>query len=167
MEYAKISRRALASLFDYFLIFSFTFFYILRFGEPNDEGTQSVRNSGTLPLVAVWVVYFPLLEALTGMTFGKFMANIRVCDLNGKKPTFFQTLKRHLIDPMEIIPLGIIAMIAARDNPQKQRVGDLWARTIVVSNVASNEVKKEPGVPVNQTEMPVFTNTDSQNIHPS
>ncbi|WP_394335734.1 RDD family protein [Flavobacterium cyanobacteriorum] len=53
---------------------------------------------------------------------------------NRNKPTFFQSLKRHVLDPVDMFPFGLIAIITIKNTDKHQRLGDLWAKTIVVKN---------------------------------
>jgi uncharacterized RDD family membrane protein YckC len=88
-----------------------------------------------LPILPLTVMfYFVLCEWLwNGSTIGKKAAGIRVCMQDGRPITFEAALARNLIRPADMVPgtymVGIIAMFT---NPRSQRLGDLFARTIVV-----------------------------------
>lgn len=88
-----------------------------------------------LPLAPLsLMLYFILLEGLwNGFTLGKRAMQIRVCMEDGKPVTFAAAVARNLIRPADMLPgtylLGIAAMFM---NPKSQRLGDLFARTVVV-----------------------------------
>ena len=53
-----------------------------------------------------------------------------------------QSFKRHLLDPIDMSMFGLIAIIIIKNTNYNQRLGDLWAKTIVVkNNKDSNEVR--------------------------
>lgn len=88
-----------------------------------------------LPLVPLsLMLYFILLEGLwNGYTLGKRALQIRVCMDDGRPVTFMAALSRNLIRPADMLPgtylVGIAAMFM---NPRSQRLGDLFAGTVVV-----------------------------------
>lgn len=80
------------------------------------------------------MLYFILLEGLwNGYTVGKRAMQIRVCMEDGRPVTFMAAVSRNMIRPADMLPgtylLGIAAMFT---NPRGQRLGDLFARTVVV-----------------------------------
>lgn len=80
------------------------------------------------------MLYFILLEGLwNGFTIGKRAMQIRVCMEDGRPVTFMAAVSRNMIRPADMLPgtylLGIAAMFT---NPRGQRLGDLFARTVVV-----------------------------------
>lgn len=80
------------------------------------------------------MLYFILLEGLwNGFTVGKRAMQIRVCMEDGRPVTFMAAVSRNMIRPADMLPgtylLGIAAMFT---NPRGQRLGDLFARTVVV-----------------------------------
>ena len=51
---------------------------------------------------------------------------------NRKEIEWTQALKRHLLDPIDILFYGIPAIITVKNSGKHQRLGDMWAKTIVV-----------------------------------
>ena len=43
-----------------------------------------------------------------------------------------QAFKRHLVDPIDFLIWGLSAAIAIKNSDKHQRLGDMWAKTIVV-----------------------------------
>jgi uncharacterized RDD family membrane protein YckC len=87
----------------------------------------------TPPLV-VWLVIYELHvmvgEALTGKSIGKALLGIRVVDMSGKPATPLAVLLRNLIRIPELIT--VFLLIYPVVSRERQRLGDLIARTIVV-----------------------------------
>lgn len=86
-----------------------------------------------LSLFGVSLVYFPLLEARFGRTFGKHIMKIRVVDESGRPIRAGQAIVRRLSYYFDLLVLDSI-FIPFTD--RKQRALDILAKTIVV---------KEPG----------------------
>ena len=91
---------------------------------------------GTL-LVSVYLSYYFVLESLWSRTIGKFLQGLIVRKLNGEagdwKTAFIRTLLRIVeVNPVLFgaIPAGLILISSER----KQRLGDMLAGSIVVSN---------------------------------
>lgn len=88
-----------------------------------------------MPLIPMsLMLYFILAEGLwNGYTVGKRALGVRVCMDDGRPVTFMAAVSRNMIRPADMLPgtylLGIAAMFT---NPRGQRLGDLFARTIVV-----------------------------------
>lgn len=74
------------------------------------------------------------LEIGLGGTFGNSLLGIKAIPINGvnRNLTFIESLKRHLADPLDIFFFGLVAIITINSTDRNQRVGDLWAKTIVV-----------------------------------
>jgi uncharacterized RDD family membrane protein YckC len=84
---------------------------------------------------SVWVivaaVYFVGLEA-TGVTPGKRMVRLRVLRENGEPMTFWASLLRNALRPVDLMFLGLVGILFVSTSDQWQRLGDRVARTIVV-----------------------------------
>ena len=127
-------KRVLAITIDYGIWFLFTWQYISFFGVPNEEGNLSVSGLPSLVPVAFWFFLFPLMISNFGGSLGKLIIGLRVVTINGNRPSFAQAFKRHCLDMFEIlVSFGVVAIVAAMNTEQYQRVGDLWAKTVVVA----------------------------------
>ena len=89
--------------------------------------------------IFVWlgaiILYFPVLEALWGRTLGKLLTGLVIVDKDGRPPGFLKALLRTLLRLFEVNPLllgGIPAAIAVVASKNRQRLGDMAARTYVV-----------------------------------
>lgn len=80
-----------------------------------------------------------MLEGLTRQTLGKANFKIKTVKVNGEKATLGNCIVRHLFDFIDSFPFfGITGLIVAGNNALKQRVGDLVAKTIVVTTKKNN-----------------------------
>ena len=97
----------------------------------------------TLPLVKaslffiIYLAYFVLLEALWSRTLGKFVQGLVVRKLDGSRCDWTAALIRGSLRILEVNPLlfgGLPAGLVIIASARKQRLGDLLAGTVVVSN---------------------------------
>lgn len=147
---ANLTKRIIATLIDYgiyFLIFSV---YIAFFGTDNLEGGKTVSGFLALPLTILWFLYFVVIERLNGATLGHHCLDLKVVTLNRRDISFVQALKRHLLDPLDILFYGIPAIIAIKNSEKHQRIGDMWAQTIVV-NTKDKEQYSEQTLIINKS----------------
>ena len=76
-----------------------------------------------------------IVESSLNATLGHFVFGLKVVKNNFReKIGFTDSLKRHLTDFIEIPFFGIPAIICIRNTELNQRLGDLWANTMVVSD---------------------------------
>jgi uncharacterized RDD family membrane protein YckC len=128
----NIKKRIYATLLDYGLYILCFYVYVMFFGHENDEGGLTVEGLLALPIFIAWFIYFVVIETYYGATFGHQGFNLKVQTLNRRDIDFTQALKRHLLDPIDILFYGIPAIIAIKNSDKHQRIGDMWAKTIVV-----------------------------------
>jgi uncharacterized RDD family membrane protein YckC len=128
-----IGRKIIATLIDYGLTFAVFSVYVRYFGEydPN-ENSHSVHGWLSLPILFYWLIYHVVIEYSVGNTLGHFVVGLRVTNFQGEQTNFSQNLKRHLLDFFDIFMWGIPAIIAIKNTDKNQRLGDLWAKTIVI-----------------------------------
>jgi len=132
----NIAKRMTATIVDYGIYMTFWISYVYQFGTPNDDGGYSVNGWPGFVLFLTWFVYFPLVESYKGQTIGHMITQLRVVTLNGNSITFGQSLKRRVLDAFELLgTFGFIAFIAVKNSERNQRVGDIWAKTIVVEDI--------------------------------
>ncbi|NQX81106.1 MAG: RDD family protein [Flavobacteriaceae bacterium] len=142
--------RILAGFIDYFIICTFFMVYVYTFGEPNDEGGYSVNGLPALVPVLFWGIMTVGIEQWLGATLGNLLVGLKPVSISkssdnstfsrtGKKLSFGQSLKRHLLDPIDMSFFGLIGIITIKNTDKNQRLGDIWGNTIVVK---SSELKK-------------------------
>ena len=128
----NLKKRIIATLLDYALFLLSTYLYIMLVGQENDEGGKTVNGLLALPIPIVWFIYFVIIEAFYGATLAHQGLYLKVLTVDRKEIEFTQALKPHLVDPIDILLYGIPAIIAIKNSDQHQRLGDMWAKTIVI-----------------------------------
>jgi uncharacterized RDD family membrane protein YckC len=129
---SNLKKRIIATLIDYALFLIPMYMYIMYFGQFNNEGGKTVSGLMALPIPIVWVIYFVVIEAYYGSTLAHQSLYLKVLTVDRKQIQWTQALKRHLLDPIDILFYGIPAIIAIKNSEKHQRLGDMWAKTIVV-----------------------------------
>lgn len=78
-----------------------------------------------------WTGFIVLTEFRNGQSLGKRLTNIKVVRQDLSNTTFFNTLIRHLFDIIDLTLL--LGIVVALTNKDRQRIGDLVAKTKVVT----------------------------------
>lgn len=130
----NIGNRILAGLIDYTIIYGFTFAMIFILGETNDDGGYSLNGAPSLIPVLFWLMMTAGLESGLGGTIGNSIAGLKAISMSGlnRKLSFGQSFKRHLLDPFDMAFFGLPGIITIKNTDKNQRIGDLWAKTIVI-----------------------------------
>ena len=84
----------------------------------------------------IGIVYYLLLEGTAGATIGKFVTGIRAVKEDGSKLDLSSALIRNLARIVDGFPYFIpylVGAIAVWSSPTRQRLGDRWANTVVVT----------------------------------
>jgi uncharacterized RDD family membrane protein YckC len=146
MTYIGLGRRFVAWLVDG-LIAGLAW---VPFAETSSvDGTYSIRWEGVdflIPLL-ITLAYFVLLEGAFGATVGKLVLGIRVRALDGTRIGFGAAAIRNLARVVDGFPYLIpylVGAIAVSRSEIDQRLGDRWARTVVV--LVGTESKAVPAV---------------------
>ncbi|MGC3943797.1 MAG: RDD family protein [Chryseolinea sp.] len=150
----KLLRRSLATIIDYTIYYIFFFWLVMTYGEPNDEGGYTLSNDPKgWWIIIVWLIYFPIIESIRGQTFGKVLLGLKVVSKTGEPVSFWQSFQRHLLDIIDFFFFGIVAIIAIKNTPDHQRIGDLWAGTIVIGGDTYTCNNCREGLTLTATEM--------------
>jgi len=130
-----LSRRILACIIDYSLILIYTSVHFYLFGVLNEEGGYSLNG---LPAFSVFIFWFMMtigMEQFLGATIGNLINKIKPSSITSDgyyKISFIQSVKRRLLDPIDMAFFGIVALISINTTEKGQRLGDLWAKTKVI-----------------------------------
>lgn len=128
-------RRVVATLIDSVVFSVVSGALSLLFHTHPTTGFQLVRLSsgGSLALLVFVVLYYVLLEGLTGRTVGKRLTGIRVVDQRtGGAPGMLRALLRtvlRVVDGFFAYGLGWLVVLSSKN---RRRLGDMAAHTIVV-----------------------------------
>ena len=82
-------------------------------------------------------MYHVVCEGFHGSTFGKLIFGLVVLDDHGRPCRFRSALVRSIGLLVDSLFFGIIGFFAMRASLRKQRVGDIWAHTIVAKRRAT------------------------------
>jgi uncharacterized RDD family membrane protein YckC len=139
-QLAPIIKRWLASGVDYTIYIGMTIAigYAFRGGVNIHSFTPAVRYLVLLAFyisfLTPWLLVLPGIETLNnGQTIGKALFRIKAIRQNGSKINFSTSIVRHLLGAIDYFPaIGLIGVLVAASNKNKQRLGDMVAKTIVV-----------------------------------
>ncbi len=126
-----MGRRALAAIVDVAVTFTAGYYATIWWGEPLADGGRGWQGIEAILSMVVFASYWVLLEWALGATFGKLLLRLRVVSLTGDECTFAQSLKRNLLRIVDVQFFYLVGYLVAKFNPNRQRLGDLWAGTIV------------------------------------
>jgi uncharacterized RDD family membrane protein YckC len=82
------------------------------------------------------IVYYVLLEGIAGGTIGKLVTGIRVVNEDGAKLGWAGAVVRNVARVVDAFPYFLpylVGAISAWVSPTKQRLGDRWASSVVVT----------------------------------
>src|SRR5690242_14885078 len=129
----KSGMRFPSGAIDYIIICVFSFGYVMLFGKPNAEGGKTITGLPALVPMLFWFCWLVLAEVFFGTTLGHYINGLKIVSMEGGKPSFSQSLRRRLCDVIEISwCFGLIAFLIIKNTQFHQRLGDIWARTLVV-----------------------------------
>ena len=89
--------------------------------------------NGSVGLTVVVLLYYTLLDGLTGRTVGKFITGIRVVDAGtGRAPGLLSALVRTLLRLIDGIFAYLVGFLIVINSDRRRRLGDMAAKTLVV-----------------------------------
>ena len=145
----NIGRRIIAGIIDYAIIYEFLIIYLFVFGAQEKNGVYSVSGIKSLPPMIFWLTMTVGIEQLIGKTLGNSLVDLKPISIKKNqfstfktanlKPTFGQSFKRHLLDPIDMFFFGLVGILTINNSDKNQRLGDMWSKTIVVK---TSELKK-------------------------
>ncbi len=137
--------RFIAGLIDYVIIFFGTMFLIYFLGDPTEDGGLALTGIYSYLPILLWLFMTVALEIVFGATLGNTLVGLKPIPKSGinRKLTFGESFKRHLLDPIDMFFFGLVGIITIKNTDLHQRVGDLWAKTIVVPIKSLTELKIE------------------------
>ena len=142
-EIANIGERIAAFLIDGVILYAYIFIMMLIFGQLGSSG----NNTGGVSLIFLFIIpvffYSLLCETfMNGQSFGKMTLKIKVAKLDGSQPTFGNYLIRWLFRIIDITFYGLPAIITIAVNGKGQRIGDIVAKTSVISLKRSKTINE-------------------------
>jgi|GEM_PF-5778056 len=90
-------------------------------------------------LLAIYEVHVTISELIFARSAGKWILGLYVVDMTGQKPGFVPLLTRNLFRIPEMI--AIVVLVFMFVSTDRQRIGDILARTVVVQDI-TDQIKK-------------------------
>ncbi len=124
LEYVSVGRRFVALLIDGVLlgVVSSILFLLLHSVPALAEALVSIIS----------IVYIFAMEATRGATVGKMLMGLRVVKLDGSPIGWSESIIRNLLRVIDGIAAYLVGAILIWTSPQRQRLGDRVAKTVVV-----------------------------------
>ena len=132
-QLAQKHTRVFAALIDFTILILGCYIIANFSGQTyNEDGKIGFNLTGIPALIGLLfaLLLLPINEGLTGQTIGKRLFKIQVVKNDFTKVTLGASIIRHLFDSIDCFFL--VGLIIASTNPNKQRIGDLVAKTYVV-----------------------------------
>lgn len=154
---APVSTRIGAFIIDYLIIFLYILAVIFITGLLGLEN-KSVQIVTYVLLSLPAFLYSLLLETLlNGQTAGKILLGIKVTKIDGSKPTFGSYLIRWILRPIDLfLGSGSVALLTILLNGKGQRLGDIAAKTTVITEKKQISIKQTLMVDVAENYQPTF-----------
>lgn len=138
-ELARKRIRFAAFLVDFIIFWLLAFIVGRLLGEQDAIYTETTDASATLRfrlagitavvMLLIWFLQFPLMEGTTGQTVGKKLFGLRVEKKDLSPMSVGASFLRQILMAVDFFFIGLIA---ASTNKDKQRLGGLAAKTIVI-----------------------------------
>jgi uncharacterized RDD family membrane protein YckC len=128
----SLAKRYYANVIDYLILFIIIFVLLFTLGEQTESGSQKLSGVKALIIPFIWFLYFPACESIWGQTLGKKAFHLVVVDLRGELTSVLHTFLRRILDPLEMLLLGIPSILSINFSDKNQRLGDMMAGTTVV-----------------------------------
>jgi uncharacterized RDD family membrane protein YckC len=127
----NIGNRFVAGLIDFIIVYGFLIFLFITIGEPDSEGGYSINGAPAFIPIIFWFAIIVGMECFVGATIGNLIIGLKPVPIDGKerKLNFSESFKRHFLDSLDFSPIGYLVI---KNTEKNQRIGDLWAKTIVV-----------------------------------
>ncbi len=143
--------RAIAALFDMVVAGFLCYPFFPYWGRYNDaEQSYQVTGLPAIGLMLTVFSYWVVTDWSLGGSIGKLICDLRVVSVSGKKCSIKRSIKRNVLRPVDFFPFYLTAFIAVKLSPLRQRLGDQWAKTVVVKRA------KKPSM-VASVESPPFS----------
>lgn len=147
---ASLIDRGVAMLVDLTLLFPLPYIFVVESGLSSPQAILQ-RPGQMLFAYFLWLggyaFYATVCEFIWGQTVGKFVFNLKVRCSSGGRPSLFQIILRNVMRFADFFPVsfggtslfGIVAILSVSFSRKRQRLGDIFARTVVKRVVPLNK----------------------------
>jgi len=158
-EAANVGERIASQLIDYVIISSYIIFFSLIFSRMSNN---SDSNIGLFIFLLPVLFYSLLCETfLEGQSFGKKILQIKVLKIDGSSAGFGNYLVRWMFRLIDVhFFYGIVAIITISVNAKGQRLGDIVAKTSVISLKRTKKIEDTIFQKLPEEYKPVFLQSD-------
>ncbi len=138
--------RSIAAIVDSAIVFLAWYYTIEILGRsPELHDLTSVTTGGdkvlagtpALLLLLATAAFWIIPEWLASATLGKLIFGLRVASVDGQQISFVQALQRNILRLIDFFPFYLTGFLTASLTPNHQRLGDLWAKTVVIRRSGS------------------------------
>lgn len=171
---ANLGSRIGAYLLDILIIIVYELLMFFLFDALNSKNIVNIRDIWVISLVFGLppFLYHLLMETLNnGQSIGKTLLKIRVVCIDGTSPRFSNYLLRWLLRIIDIsIGSGAVAIFVFLLNGKGQRLGDIAAKTTVISEKKNFSLENTLHITIPEDYVPtypqvtIFTDLEIQNI---
>lgn len=106
---------------------------------------QVTTPIGYILALTGYVVYHAICEGMHGATLGKLIFKIHVLKEDGNPASIGSAFIRSLAFYIDALFFGIVAAASMRSSELQQRLGDKWAKTVVVERSIYNQYEWPSG----------------------
>jgi hypothetical protein len=114
------------------------------FGGRTDSFPASRVLQWWFTCTGIYATYCLSAELLLGRTVGKVIMRTIIISESTRPPAAWQTLVRNLFRVVELTPPFWVLALVVLLSPNRQRVGDVFARTVVVRQARADEQQPPP-----------------------
>jgi uncharacterized RDD family membrane protein YckC len=133
MQPIGVGRRAVAVIIDGILLMIVGYALASILGGATSSGFD-LQGGPAFILFGVALAYFIVMEATTGQTLGKMAMKLKVVKTDGAKVDWQASIIRNLLRLIDGFFFYLVGAIVIWVSKSKQRLGDMAAKTIVVSS---------------------------------
>jgi uncharacterized RDD family membrane protein YckC len=141
----NLKKRIAAGFIDYMLMFGIWLVMLIYYGEKTSN-VYKLEGFPALITILIWFSYFIGFELKFEGTLGNLMFDLKVVSIknNGATSlTFKQSFKRHFLDLFDMWLFGLLGILLIKNTKYNQRLGDLWAKTIVIDTKDNEQFCKQ------------------------
>jgi uncharacterized RDD family membrane protein YckC len=106
---------------------------------------QSTNLIGYILALTGYVIYHAICEGIHGATLGKLILSIHVLKEDGNPASFGSAIIRSFAFFIDSLFFGLVAYSSMKASVLSQRLGDKWAKTVVVTRSTLNQYQKPSG----------------------